>query len=1498
MYLRKPLVQRGVLRCRSHRCHQRMPAATRSAPLLSSGGIALGNDFACYAQAEFTDALFTTPSPSKADPCAVEQRLNSSLPLAPPASAAGAQRHHRRGSLHCGNEVSSTPPTHAILNHLNSSIWLQVLFCMHRRGALSGEDCAGAIRYLPAFTYRPLLPWLWPSTALSMPAEAAQPSNRSHRNEAGRSSEAESLSAAAGSAEGEVESEAQVYSNLPLAALAMSRRPASPPAPPEAVPLTTYAIADISTSAPAQWAGIATSVVRSTIANAPPATAKKLLKVWHSLFFALRSHVVWAGTPEQLRDCAHPQLMRVFKCFYADIQRHSQLFSPSETCDSGVVSSEELQLQHRCEDVIAEVEVRTLAPPILLRSLRSLYRPHRNSAMLFAELYAMCINEEEAFVHRRAVCASSHGNASAVEATQPITRTQRQRLATTALLMDVDLAAYYATLPGRRHSGLSNAAEQWAVTLQHLRFLLPRVHLLQQCVRAQRVSLAPPKRIDDAAVWQPWRQVASILMNVSVWVRNDNAEAERCVDALRCTVETLRGMRAQSSTAGGGDAHKLLAPPSSRDVCSFISCLVEAARDSMRAKAAQLQYGPTDGLFGVYLLSVAVASVVPASAVSHKSTADCQQTSNGVSSPSADAVDAAEELLERLRLLFHASKSTPREVWAALRRSPMAGEAARYGLVTVGYRLFSDCVMPLASQPKTIMTAWRLWGRLRVWATEVGRPLGLRGEAVSALWRLRWLQEQDRASSMLRPRFTTDNDNRAASALLCRLTSGHVKVSGDGGAPHDTTQLCPVLWRCGCGFENECTGTSAHHFEASSVACAACVLRTLTPLCWECPSCHAVANSGVCVPYCLCCEEAHPLADQLRVAVEAPDASVAQTCRVTSCERHPHVGTATLLRQRNLSKGPLNFTLSPPSSPSASEAASGVVRCCWDCGQVCGSAPVDVDETDVELHPSSFAPQSRDRKDDAEPNSLCGDGDSPKVEDAGALVYVCSACHSISAGPHSADSVSLADSAPATEPDAACCSICGSTEPGYYTAAFTWACSCGACNSALHAYCHACSRAAQQPAVTCAHCGHAQPVKGAVAGAGNGDECEHCHHPHPRVLAAIHQHRLVRCPACQGLVLSTSLQCPHCACTAVAAVAALLPTEADQPWLCHHCGSAHAIRSSKDGQLRPPAHLTDFSSLLAPLPLLTQAEDGCCATCGTRRLPATEWERGRLWGCRECGEPHNSELSCRRCSTLAPGVPAGEVYVWRCAACDAYHPSWETHCHTAGCGGRRAVGAVCRRFCYSPWTCAECGEVTLSSHATACASCGTEAPAPLRATPCIYGDTCATTAIAVAAANAERCREHTEANGSAHAHPQITTTAVNGRGDCVAPVTFGGTCATLSPSLAHPLRVVPSQYAATAPASRLAEVEALLLQAAAHPNPPLLAGPLLTALVEAEPPTPLWPHRSGDSSAKASEPTSYSSMPVTDPTRHNGTAVGDATGVTILTPEPWEEAYAAMVISF
>ncbi|GET85754.1 hypothetical protein, conserved [Leishmania tarentolae] len=1499
MYLRKPLVQGGVLRCHPHRCHGRAPAVAASLPLSSSGtGAGVGSDFACYVEAEFTDALFGAPSAGGVGTTGVKPQLTSStsvMPAAAPATApvGGRKRHHRwRRSLHCGGDVASLPPTHAILNHLNSSLWLQVLVRLHSRRALSGEDCAGALRHLPAFTYRPLMPWLWNAATLSTSAEAVRPSCRNHCSEGNRSSAVENFWSAQDRSQDKVDRHTEVHRCVSPAAPAMSCRPAAPPAPPVAAPVTVYTVTDMSTAAPGQWTGIAASVVKSAFANSPPVTVKELLKVWHDLFFALRSHALWTGTPEQLRDSVHPQLMLLFKCFYADVRRHSQISSVREGADIELVTSEEVPLQQRRDDVIAEVVVRTLTPPILLRKLRILYRQHRNSAILFAELFASCVEEEETFVCLRSLHARCPGDIAAPDAAQPTERTGRQQLTTTALLMDVDLAAYYATLPGRRYSGLSDAGEQWAVTLRHLRFLLPRVQFLQRCRKAQSVSLTPSGSTPEDGIWQPWRQIVSILMNVCVWVSNDNAEAERFGDALRCTVETLRNMSAQSLTPGHGGVHKLLAPPTAHEVSTFISCLVTAARESMRTKAAQLQYGPTDGLLGVYLLSVAVAVVIPASARSRKSTADCQQTDDGVRTPITDADEEAAELLHRLRLLVHPSKSTPQEVWAALRRSPTVGEAARYGLVTVGYHLFSECLMPLVSQPKVFLTTQRLWGRLRAWATEIGRPLGLHGEPISVLWKLRWLQQQqqqqNRAPSTLQSHLPADEAIKVASALLAQLTVDRVQADSDSVATHITTApSSPVSWRCGCGFENESISTGVHPGDAFSVACVSCVLRTLTPLSWECTSCHNVTSSGVYLPYCLRCGEAHPLVSHLGILVQTPNVRDAHMCGATSSKGHPHMGAVTLRRQRERPKSALVSTSTPPLS-KARVATNDVVRCCWDGGHARMGASVDAGEAHVASRSCQNAAQDR----------LSEASDALEEEGPGAVVYVCSDCHFISAVPYSAALPKTPDGAPAAVFSTTSCRSCGTTEPGYYTAAFTWACGCGAYNSALHAYCHACSRAAQQPTVTCTHCNHAQSVRGAPVVARRGDACDRCHYPHPRVLASVAQHRLVRCPACQGRVPSTSVQCPHCACTAVAAVHALLSTEADQPWLCHHCGTTHAVRDRADGQLSTPVHLTAPSSSQALLPFLLRAEDGYCTACGTRRLPATTWERGRLWGCHECGEPFNSELACRRCAALAPGVPVDTVFVWRCLMCNAYYPSWERHCRTAGCGGRRGAEDVCARLCYSPWTCAECGEVTLSSHAVSCTTCGTEPPTSLRSTPCKYGHACGTTAAETAAACSTCQSGSGETNCSARTHEQriMPQSLTDANGDV--QKTSAGVCAAVPPSPSDPPSALSPADALTAQDSRLAEVETFLLQAAAHPSLPLVTASLDMAMMKAVPSTSPLSHRSGDASAQASELAGVSAKPLTDPTHRDGVPPSGADGIPVLAVEPWEDAYASMVVSF
>ena len=1436
MYVRRPLAQRGGPRRRLSRWRalssptmlSLAPAATNatvSIPATTTTAAATGilfaansdRDFDQYVRAECSDVVFTTSADSR-------------------TTAAASS------SLRSGADVASLPATHAILNKVNSAVWLRVLTCLQQRRALSSRDCAGAIRYLPAFTYRPLLPWLWtPTVTTGMDANTsgadAELQRRRAPGETGgglSQNEGGDLTALAASgvlAEGETEVVAEVYNNMSFVALERAQRvPSSPPTTATATAdeetlRAVCSVADFSTAGPQLW----TAMARSLVSALPAATScQDRVKLWHDIFFTLRAHSTWNTTAVELAEVAHPQLLAVFRAFYTDVQSHDLHINEgnSERPVSRTVHNRD-DVRGRSAPVDVSLDVVTVTPPILLRKLRALYRQHRHSAMLFAELYTLCVTQEEKFVDRWR--ASSNTTAlSSRTASAATAGSAAVEVRTTALLMDVDLAVYFASLPGRRHSGLDTPSAQWSATLQHLSFLVPRLHFLQRCLQAQRRQLQQPQRT-SAPSWEPWRRAAAVLMNVCVWVENNNQEATRCCAALRRTVEALQQLSVQNTHAivedghisrstsssqpynrdGNREAfssvHTLLGSPTTHDITAFLTTLVSAAGTSMQAKAAQLHYGPTDGLFGVSLLSVAVYAIAPQPQPTAAMNANTKAITGRDNSSTVEAEKKihsdmddsdVEELLRKLHIFTHRSKSTPAEVWAALRNTPHVAAAARYGLVTVGYRLFRDCVVPPVSQTATVATARRVFALLRAWASAVGRPLGLDGRQVSALWQLRWTQaqlprrndpageagprEDEEATSAAAK--TSGGHRTQAKVLLQRLTLAHRQSRRQHNhAHHRHGSSSSGEWVCGCGFRNSAGddneggasgGTNSTSFALPSLACVACVLRDLVPHCWECPSCHTISDSGVAVPYCLHCGAAHP--------------SLPQSQR----HRDPHHG-------------------------HMESAAAG----------------------------------------------------------AASLVYVCSACHAVAErapplllGSPAASTSSAAAVTAHSSPDQpchSCCRVCGSEDTGYFTTAFTWTCGCGAVNPAQQDYCDVCSRAAETPSLTCPQC---QRSSSHVTAA----QCARCHFPHPRRLAAEHQTRLVHCPACHGLAPSTSQRCPYCASTTLTAVAALLPTVADAPWVCLHCGVTHHVRSVQTGQLRAPPmlHLRglpgDVFSSSHTLSIngrdrnYAGCSDDCCDQCGTRRLPLPP-----LWSCAACGEMYNTAASCQRCAALAPGVPAAVVSVWQCAICHAGHPSWVTRCDTPGCGGRvelsnqaaRNVASPPRgghttstevfmgasRYCYSPWECAECGHVTLSSHLPCCTACGAATPASVwqaacTSTTCMKAVTTAAPAARLPAK--EECAGNTQA------------AADNSAGEEVREV--GAIAQTKSSQPPAP------------PSSRLAQVESFLLRAAESESMLLGVSPDIGVVA----------HVSGDSDGR--------SLPVND--GEDG--------------EAWEEAYRAAVMSF
>lgn len=1347
MYVRRPLVQRTPQQRRVRRWSVASLNTTDAAAATGA------SDFDAYVQSECGSALFDVPSASGPSPTV-----------------------HR---LHSGSAVAALPPSHAVLNHTNSAVWLPVLTALHQRGALSSSDCASAIRFLPAFTFRPLLPWLWaPARTVAGCATRCGAEEGGTDSATGR----RQRSADMRTPEERDEVAAEVYNNMSLVALELARRAPPMPTTPVSVPACT--IADLSTAAPERWSAMARSLAAALVPTVP---RPERLQLWHDILFTLRSHAVWDPTACQLRSVAHSHLLDVFSAFYADMRGHEKQGESTRGSDlargTAVAAAATSALPATAPQVV------TLAPPILLRKFRALYRQHRHSAMLFAELYASCVVHEEQSVGWR-------GGSTAEDIPQ------QPRV--TALLMDVDLAVYYATLPGRRHCGLGTPADQWAATLHHLRFLLPRLLVMQRC----QACLSLPAAVKDA--WQPWRRVAAALMNVCVWVENNNREAERCCAALRATVDALRHLYSESAserTRIDAAVHSFHESPTTEEVSLFVTILMRAAADSMAAKALQLHYGPTDGLFGIQLLSVAVAAVLPQPQqpqhkfASHGAAWAEEKTRNATASTTGAATAiTADDVLHRLHLLTFPTKSAPHLVWAALRRTPHVTTAARYGLVTTGYRIFSDCVVPQAGQTATAATARRLLDGLCDWASIVGRPLGLRGRQVYALWQLRWTQAQKKIDS---------HAAKDTAAVLQRLSTGR---SSSSSSSSDAQR--GLGWVCGCGFRNEGPGEGEGEKSVSS-SCVSCVLRTLTPHAWECPSCHTVASSGVHVPYCLHCGEAHP---SQPAAVR--NASAAQHHR----ESH-HAGVVTLL-----------------SDGVGWREKGAATSCCWDCG-------CDLNESTVCSSNAGKGCTTAVSAPDAEEEERRVDGAA-----SNGLVYVCNSCESVTikapalAGPLSA--------APADPPS---CSTCSSHEGGYYTAAFTWTCGCGATNAALHNYCHVCSKAAQQPTMTCPQCRH---TCADVAAA----RCAHCSFPHPRRLAAVEATRLVRCPACQGHVPSTSRRCQHCGSTTVSAVVALLPTVADQPWPCLRCGHHHDVRSAETGALLPPPHIQQragVSDVLLPPTVAALAADmkgsggaiatashpeNCCTQCGTRRVAPSTWEAGRLWSCTACGEHYNTGAACRRCATLALGVPAAHVHVWRCGGCGSDHPSWERTCLTPGCrcSAQDSSAAV---LCYSPWECPACGGVTLSSHAGCCASCGASTPADVSAASCTAASCAATrnTSSSLSETSAEERMEQ--------------------ESDRVASV----------------LRQQQQQSTAAVDApTRLAQVEAFLLQAAAT-DAPLHASVMDNEIVRKATVTSLWPA-------------------VGASTNQTGVAAGAPPVDLLALPdsgeEAWEDAYRAAVLSF
>lgn len=1238
MYTRRPPIARGQCfrlpqRCRDRAASLRSSSCSNTAapaPVLSAPATAAAaaspsrqshpplhrcTDFAAYIAAECTDLSF---SPAVVSPGLPSTPVDSTLTASAASPVAPRSCHSCSSHLRSGANIASLHPNRAVLNQLNRAVWLQVLPLLNARGALSREDCTGAIRYLPPTIYRPLLPWLWGSSdmAAALPQMAScLPSSTESITTSAPHQLKKSLHECT-STETMVVSAASTAPRPPVSCHRDASARSGGEAPSEKLDIAHLAVAD-----PSTWCRIIQRLLAETLPTSASRQAR--LHLWHQCFFSMLQHSFWSSSPGTVSTRLHPQLLEVLQRFYEDVRRSNA--ASSWTTASGEAPA---------------LILRTYTPPIILRKLRGLYQ-HHHLYLLYTNLYMFCMEKEEELT---TIAAATDGGSGGVDrhdcsCIRGNGGPSSLPLQTTALLMDVDLMVYFAAAPGRRRNGLRHPPEQWHLTLKYLVFIVPRVLRVQRCLAARGGRSAEELQ-------QPWRRIASVVMNVGVWVENNNAEGERCAAAMRCSMAAYFSATASSCSSRADRGDKAAGTPS---FYSFVSVLMETSRQSMLAKAKQLRYGPVDGLMDVYLLSV-VAEVLRITA---------QRLDAGGGSRSIDEDDDDNSILAVVHRVFHESKQTPSSLWAALHRHPDAGAAARYGLVVLGYRLFRDGVVQLGGSPATMTTALRLWRRLCSWVNCVGHPLQLSEKAVGQLWRHRLLQDHQKEK---------ESDATSPSKIFAALQASSALTAA--------AESASTTWDCGCGVSNVApwrdAGAEAVEIEYGSAACVACVLQTLKAGSWECPECHAVAEGGsssMYTPYCISCGATHP----------ALAADARELCGSSSRKRSDEGMPVVVLLRTAPQLHQHDYTESGCHKESAVQESVEPKRlpCSWDTGEICDD---------------------------------CSFRDQAAAESVEVLCFVCNSCSSITPSTTADHDLpgTAGDGGEAASPQ---CSACGSGD-GYFTRNYQWHCGCGAANAALHRHCTKCSKAAHRLIYQCPSCQCERHA--AATGA-----CGRCSAAPPQLTAAATANRLVRCPNCQFHLSRTAHRCSHCGSEAVGAVSAILPTEADQPWSCHHCGHAHSLRDAAGATLPPSDTAVQASAIAAA------AATERCKRCRTPRIPASIFEKWRPWRCGECGTAENTAMACRSCQALPRGVPQHEVSLWLCSICNRRHASWEASCSTSGCGGQQPpLRQSPQRWCYSPWACPTCGGVSRSSHLAACEYCRSATPDDILAYCCRH-ESCA-----------------------------------------------------------------------------------------------------------------------------------------------------------------------------
>lgn len=531
-------------------------------------------------------------------------------------------------------------------------------------------------------------------------------------------------------------------------------------------------------------------------------------------------------------------------------------------------------------------EASPMIPLAIVQLWREMYEAGR-ALMEFAELFELVIEQEEAAFDASWDQRQSKGSGEVFEG--PL-----QSFSSPAAAA---LWQYYLSIPGRRSSDLSTA-DKWPETVRHMTFAFPRLLRI---------------RHTDAVI----QKCMSMCFNICFWVMNDNAEGDRCREAMLTLLVAYASVAA--CTKKNASRHTLMSP------WAMVQHMRAAALESIERKTERLQFACSPGLFDVYTLA---ASLEVFRHVAQQS----RLSSNDGSCPLDYSM---------VQLLLHPQKRSANGVWDALASHPRAAHAARYAWVTLGSRLVSTLLQRSPSIPHAVTA--RVVRELRQWASEMGQPLQLSSEGMESLWHQQACQTPVKAAGKAGP---CAGATEAHWDLFFRTR----------GAQY-------IAWQCGCGMQHDVLLKACAASGPVSWACAVCVSRCLIPQYWECPTCRTPHDCGEPNVACFACGALHPLMAAMSTVVKSSCAHTESGCSddelVCCAEKHfamsnwdvcvdcgatcgvagdlPHRLLYAYLGVAGDGSTVERYALAAPFNASAKGHTDSYVRCYfqWSCG--CGA---------------------------------------------------------------------------------------------------------------------------------------------------------------------------------------------------------------------------------------------------------------------------------------------------------------------------------------------------------------------------------------------------------------------------------------------------------------------------------------------------------------------------------------------------------------------------------